>query len=112
MLAAGKRAEYRSRTEAITPGWEKALKVVWSSTVRTLKATSDASAVGSDLNVVGTRVGGLSCTTNIDARDSQTAVKCRCEAIQTNSSNGPAGRVINVTSDGSAVIALNRSLSA
>ena len=47
-------------TETITPGWEKALNDVWSRTVRTFKATSDDSALGSVLNVVGIREGGLS----------------------------------------------------
>ena len=55
-----KKAWTTSGFDTMTPGWEKALKDVWSKTVRTFKAISDASALGSGLKVVGTREGGLS----------------------------------------------------
>ena len=78
----------------------------------TFSATSAASELGSGLNVVGISEGGLSCTRSIVVSESQTAVSCFCAAKHTSSSNGGAGREMSVTSDGSAVIALKRSLSA
>lgn len=99
-------------TDTITPGCANALREVCNSTCNTLNAISDASALGSGLNVVAISDGGFSWMISIVASDNHTAVSCRCAAKHTNSKSGPAGSDTSVRSEGSAVIALNRSLNA
>ena len=71
-----------------------------------------ASGVGTDLKVVGSRLGGSNCIVSMVVKDNHTAVSCFWAAMQTTSSNGAVGRVMRVTSVGRAVIALNNSLRA
>ncbi len=96
----------------MAPGCANMVRDVCNRTWRTLRAIPDASGVGSGLNVVGRKVGGVSWLMSMLANDIHTAVSWRCAAKQTSSSNGPGGRDITETSDGSAVMALNKSLSA
>jgi hypothetical protein len=49
---------------------------------------------------------------SILARDNQAEVRFRCDARQTSSRSGPAGKERSVVSDGSEVMDLNKSLNA
>jgi hypothetical protein len=99
-------------TDSIEPCSPKKVREVCRSTGNTLDTIAWASAAGPDLNVGDRRDGGSNWTMSMLARESHTDVRCLCDARQTSSKIGPAGKVSSVVSDGRDVMDLKKSLSA
>ena len=100
------------RTASMPPSIPNVSNVACNSTPTTSRTTVSTSCDGTARSDTVYGAGGSSCIMSIFASASQTPVRWRCAARHTSSSSGPGGNDMSVASAASAVIDLNRSLSA